>query len=115
LNAYVNAAYCGAKPESQANPPPKPLLMALDPHCWAMTLGSGRAGMGAVACGGLQYWLDVLNGWLKDGVGDGSCMSLRPKVLQNVGWGSLQVVMVGLGVDGTTLQDSTGAGCGCET
>jgi len=40
---------------------------------------------------------------------------LRLIVLQKVGCVSLQVVMVGLGVDGTTLQDSTGAGCGWET
>lgn len=50
---YVNAAYCGANPLSQPNPLLKLLFMALEPHCWASTLGNGSAGIGAVAWGGL--------------------------------------------------------------
>jgi hypothetical protein len=49
---YVNAAYCGANPVSHPNPL-NPPCTALDPHCWASTLGRGRAGIGADAGGGL--------------------------------------------------------------
>jgi len=52
LGAYVNAAYCGANPVSHPNPLPYPPCVA-DPHCWASTLGSGSAGIGAIAWGGL--------------------------------------------------------------
>jgi len=40
--AYVKAAYCGWNPVSHPNPPPYPPCTALEPHCWASTLGSGR-------------------------------------------------------------------------
>jgi hypothetical protein len=53
LGAYVNAAYCGANPVSQPNPLLYPPCVALDPHCWASTLGSGSAGIGAIAWGEL--------------------------------------------------------------
>jgi hypothetical protein len=47
-SAYVNAAYCVANPVSHPNPP-NPPCAALDPHCWASTLGRGRQGIGATA------------------------------------------------------------------
>ena len=52
LPNYVKAAYCGANPVSHPKPP-NPPWTALEPHCWAKTLGRGRAGIGADAGGGL--------------------------------------------------------------
>lgn len=57
----------------------------------------------------------VLYGWLKDGVGDGSCTASKPIVGQKEDCDSLQVAMVGLGVDARLLHDSAGAGCECST
>jgi len=49
-------------------------------------------------------------GWLKDGAGDGNCISLIPILAHNEIL--LSGVDVELGLDGNTLQDSTGAGKG---
>ena len=111
--AYMGAAYCGWKLfwfQLQSPKPPKP--RSLPQFCGSM-LGKGTAGIGAKHSGEL-YCIDgaeVNTGWLKDGVGDGSCTLLKltsgQKTLEPL---SLQLVAVGEGVDGRTLHESTGAG-----
>jgi hypothetical protein len=96
-------AYCGAKSCKLQVKPPNPATLAA--HCW----GSKNAGMGAEQSGELKNSAGVY-GWLKDGVGEGSWTS----VTAQKGGGCWDSVVdedtVGLGVDGTTFQDSTGAG-----
>jgi hypothetical protein len=51
----------------------------------------------------------VVKGWLNDGVGDGSWASLIPMVAHSVTLESADVADT-LGLDGSTLHASTGAG-----
>jgi hypothetical protein len=54
-----------------------------------------------------------VNGWVKDGVGEGSWTLLKLASGQKPFEAeSLQVVAVGEGVDGNTCHESIGAGCG---
>lgn len=54
---------------------------------------------------------DVYDGWLNEGVGDGSCMAGILRSCQYAFDGlSLQHVAVGDGVEGSTFHESTGAG-----
>jgi hypothetical protein len=77
-------------------------------------LGSGSAGMGAETMGELKKNPAEENGWLKDGVGDGSCISCM-LMLAHIGV-LLESVEheVTLGLDGSMRQESTGAGTAGE-
>lgn len=63
---------------------------------------------------GLMYESDEQKGWLKEGAGEGSWTSMDTVAVgQKLACCSVvHAAIVGLGVEGSTLHESTGAGMG---